>query len=77
MWISCVCLMHLGFEWIKLTALAHPRLECGRLGHVVIAAVRRPASGRSLHQDQQVGGAYTKTNKWEELDNSTWEELIV
>ncbi len=31
--ISCVCLMHLCFEWVQLTALAHPRPSrprCGR-----------------------------------------------
>ncbi len=29
-----------------------------KLIHVVITAAQRPASGRSLRQEQQVGGAY-------------------
>ncbi len=46
--------------------------------------IQRPARGRSLYKDpqvggaseQQVGGAYTKSRKWEGLQNRKWEELM-
>ncbi len=39
---------------------------------VGIAAARRPASGRSLRQERQVGGACFKNIKWEELMPLAW-----